>query len=100
MGKQLQLNAYGEVLGSLQAYQQEATACTDSRRKQKMLAALGKILRQELTEKQRQAATLYYFRQMTVPQIARQLGVNKSTVSRHLQAARNKIALCMKYWAL
>ena len=34
---------------------------------------------------------------MTIPQIARELGVNRSTVSRTLRRAKNRLYRCLRY---
>lgn len=44
-----------------------------------------------LTARQRQILMMYYFEDLDQTQIAQALGVNKSTVSRTLKAARTKI---------
>jgi RNA polymerase sigma factor (sigma-70 family) len=51
----------------------------------------------ELTPCQRQALELYYDRHMTVTQIAHQLGVNTSTVSRTLRRARDRLRRYLQY---
>lgn len=44
-----------------------------------------------LTPRQRTVVRLYYYENMTMPQIAAELSVNTSTVSRHLKAARIRL---------
>jgi RNA polymerase sigma factor (sigma-70 family) len=51
----------------------------------------------ELTPCQRQTLELYYDQHMTVTQIARQLGVNTSTVSRTLRRARDRLRRYLQY---
>lgn len=51
----------------------------------------------ELTERQREMVSLYYDQGMTVPQIAKQLGVNRSTVSRTLRRARDRLYRFLRY---
>lgn len=51
----------------------------------------------ELTELQRQAMTDHYINKMSVTEIARLRGVNKSTVSRTLARARRKVQRFLKY---
>lgn len=46
---------------------------------------------------QRQTLTAYYFHQQTIPQIAESRGVNKSTVSRTLRRAEEKLRRYLKY---
>ena len=47
---------------------------------------LTHALRQDITERQREYMILYYGRNLSMEAIAKQCGVNKSTVSRTLQA--------------
>ncbi len=65
--------------------------------KQMQLERVQRVIREELTELQRQTLTDYYFHQMTIPQIAAQRGVHKSTVSRTLHRAENKLRRYLKY---
>ena len=51
------------------------------------LKRLRRVIEAELTPCQKQTLTAYYFRQLTIPQIAKEQGVNKSTVSRTLRRA-------------
>lgn len=52
---------------------------------------------QELTARQREMLSLYFDRGMTIPQIAEALGVNRSTVSRTLRRAKDKLYRCLRY---
>ena len=65
---------------------------------------LKEILRRavdgELTECQREAVLGVYYRNKTVTELADELGVNKSTVSRNLKRAREKLAFAMRYGAI
>ena len=51
----------------------------------------------ELTELQRQTILAYYFQQQTITEIARDRGVNKSTVCRTLHRAEDKVKRFLKY---
>ena len=53
----------------------------------------------ELTGRQRQVYLLYYLDGISIPQIAGQFGVNKSSVSRMLRRANEKLARVMRYAA-
>ena len=55
------------------------------------------IIKNELSPRQKQILVLYYKEQKTMPEIARQLGVNISTVSRTLAAARVKLKRSLRY---
>lgn len=52
---------------------------------------------QELTERQAQILELYYDECMTMDQVAAHLGINKSTVSRTVTRARQKLKRCLRY---
>ncbi len=56
-----------------------------------------RVIREELTELQRYTLTAYYFQQQTLAQIARDRGVNKSTVCRTLKRAEDKLRRYLKY---
>lgn len=61
------------------------------------LRRVKKVLQNELTDTQRRTLIAYYFRQMTMAQIATEQGVNKSTVCRTLHRAEAKMRRCLKY---
>ena len=69
----------------------------DDGQKEKALARLREIISHELTERQRQFIKLYYFDRKTIPQIAKEQNVNRSTVSRVLKGARIRIGRNMRY---
>lgn len=58
---------------------------------------IGKVIAAELTERQRQCLSLYYFNGLTMPEIASELGINKSSVSRAITRAKTRIERSMKY---
>ncbi|WP_295753577.1 sigma-70 family RNA polymerase sigma factor [uncultured Oscillibacter sp.] len=51
----------------------------------------------ELTPRQRQMLELYFDRGMNIPQIAEELGVNRSTVSRTLRRGKERLYRCLRY---
>ena len=61
------------------------------------LKRVQRVIKEELTDLQRQTLTAYYFHQRTIPQIARDRGVNKSTVSRTLRRAEEKLRRYLRY---
>ena len=61
------------------------------------LKRIQRVIREELTELQRLTLTAYYFQEQTIPQIAAERGVNKSTVSRTLRRAEEKLRRYLKY---
>ncbi len=52
---------------------------------------------QELTPRQKQVLDLYYDEGQTIPQIAEALDLNRSTVSRTLRRARERLYRCLRY---
>ena len=60
---------------------------------------LTHALRQDITERQREYMMLYYGRGMSMEAIAKELGVNKSTVSRTLKRGRQRLYRCLRYGA-
>ena len=60
---------------------------------------LTQALRQDITQRQREYMILYYGRSMSMAAIAKQCGVNKSTVSRTLKRGRHRLFRCLRYGA-
>jgi RNA polymerase sigma factor (sigma-70 family) len=58
---------------------------------------LARIIQNELTEKQRHTFLAYHIQKKTIPQIAAEQGVFKSTVSRTLKRAEQKIGRITQY---
>lgn len=59
---------------------------------------VAEIIKNELTEKQRQILDMYFVRRMSYTQIAEILKVNKSTISRTKSRAFKTIANILKYY--
>ena len=74
------------------------TESDNSEKHRLMLKILRKVISEELTERQREMITLYYFDRANIPQIAEMLGVNRSTVSRTISRGRRNIMEKMKYF--
>ena len=60
---------------------------------------LGEIIKNELSPLQQSVIHGYYYEGKTVTDIAAERGVNKSSVSRCLKLARQKIGIALKYGA-
>ena len=58
---------------------------------------LQRVLREELTEHQRQTLIAYYFQEQSVPEIARNRGGNKTTVWRTLRRAEERLQRYLRY---
>ena len=60
---------------------------------------LTHALRQDITQRQREYMMLYYGRGMSMEAIAKEVGVNNSTVSRTLKRGRQRLYRCLRYGA-
>ena len=56
-----------------------------------------RVIQEELTPLQRETLLAYNFQEQTIPQIAAERGVHKSTVSRTLHRAEDKLRRYLKY---
>ena len=56
-----------------------------------------RVIREELTPIQREVLLAYYIQNLTIPQIAVERGVHKSTVSRTLHRAEGKLRRFLRY---
>jgi len=61
------------------------------------LKRVQRVIREELTEMQRQTLLAYYFQEKSITEIAQDRGVNKSTVCRTLHRAEEKLRRYLKY---
>ena len=61
------------------------------------LKRVQRVIREELTENQRQILLAYYIQDQTIPQIAESRCDNKSTVSRTLHRAEEKLRRYLRY---
>ena len=89
-------NRASEWIGDLAVWNRE-NAGDNSERLERLRRNLRQARERELTPRQRQLLELYYDRGMTIPQIAQELGVNRSTVSRTLRRARDRLYRCLRY---
>lgn len=81
--------------------EQELNPGTSNSRQSKALhKTLHLVIEQELSERQREAAKLYYFEHLNGNQIAKKLGLAPSTVYRTLTRAENSIRNHLKYCLL
>lgn len=62
------------------------------------LMALRNVISTQLTARQKQYLVLYYYNNVDMPTIAKQYGVNKSTVSRTINRARHNIYRYIQYY--
>lgn len=55
------------------------------------------VIREELTQRERETLTAYYLHHRTILQIAEEQSVNKSTAWRNLKRAENKLRRFLRY---
>lgn len=60
-------------------------------------AAVRQALTRELTPRQRQLVNMYYIEQMQMQDIADELGLHISTVSRTIKRGRERLKTCLRY---
>ncbi|MBQ9148579.1 MAG: sigma-70 family RNA polymerase sigma factor [Oscillospiraceae bacterium] len=65
--------------------------------KEVQMKRLQRVLREELTDLQRQTIIAYYIHDQTITQIAQDRGVHKSTVCRTLHRAEAKLRRYLRY---
>ena len=65
----------------------------------RLLHNMRRALKTELTQRQLQMVVMYYGQNMRIIDIAQELGLEKSSVSRTLKRSRIRLARCLKYCA-
>ena len=85
-----------EWIGDMTAWMQ-ANAEDNSLQLERMKRNLQVAREKELTPRQQYMLELYYDQEMSVTEIAQELCVNVSTVSRTLQRARNRLRRYLQY---
>ena len=58
---------------------------------------IRRVIERELTSKQREIILAYYFPDKSIPEIAAERGIHKSSVCRCLQRAEKRVRHCLKY---
>ena len=85
-----------EMLGDLAAWERE-NGEDNSEMLARLRRNLKRVRREELTKRQSEMLHLYYDLGRSMPRIAQELGVNKSTVSRTLARARARLKRYLRY---
>lgn len=65
--------------------------------KEVQMKRVQRVIQEELTANQRQILLAYYIQNLTIPQIAQDRGIHKSTVSRTLHRAEEKLRRYLRY---
>ena len=83
-------------IGDMTVWMRE-NAVDNSEQFDRLKRNLRKAIETELTPRQRQVITMYYFEGKKTTQISVELGVRRSTVSRTLIRARTRIQMVLEY---
>ena len=87
------LEVFGDRLPASNLYDGE----TNQKQIECMKSALLKAIKTELTEKQQYILTEYYFENRSMTDIAKELGITKSTVSRHISRSKERLKTSLRY---
>ena len=83
-------------VADLQVYLRQIAA-TNNDQIDRIKRNLPTAIDQDLTSRQRQMLSLYYFKGYTMERIGKELGVNKSTVSRTITRAVRRLYRALRY---
>lgn len=83
-------------LGSLQHWQ-KTIGGDNSQRLERLVHYLPIAIAEELTPRQQQLLRMFYYDGKSVSAIAQELAVNKSTVTRTLQRAQDRLRKSLRY---
>lgn len=85
-----------EFMGDLAAWNR-ANSEDNSEQMERLRRNMRRVRAAELTEKQAEMIHLYYDLGMSIPQIAREKGLHKSSVSRTLARGRERLKRYLQY---
>ena len=97
MKRKIQLNDFNESLFSFSSYNKNLFDGQDKNHR-KMIESLKNIIAGELTEKQRLCILLYYGKSMKMKEIALELGIGISSVSRHIKKGKLRVKKTLEYY--
>lgn len=69
----------------------------NSREKERIKKTLARLMQEELTDRQREVVTMYFFEGKSLTEIGEILSLNKSTVSRHITRSKEKLKNALQY---
>lgn len=79
------------------AFKQSESRGDNSKELERLKKHLRDAIEKELTPVQKQVIFMYYYEKITIPEIAKIRGVNKSCISRILKRARQRLSAVLKY---
>lgn len=80
-------------------YMQRIETDHDGEEHGRLVRNLARCIREELTTRQRDMLLRYYVSGQNQREIAEELGVNKSTVSRTIRRGEERLRMCLRYGA-
>lgn len=95
----MSFSQYEDFVSSL-VYKSNNGGESNHRQRTAILKAIEEIIKEKLTDRQRQMMLMYFFENKKMPEIAEELCVNKSTVCRTIARAVKKIKDYTKYYLL
>ena len=89
----------GKLYAADMAMYSRQMAADNSREISRLKRNLIRCLREDVTEKQRQAMLLYYAEGRNMREIGEAMGVDKSSVSRTIKRGEQRLQRCLRYGA-
>lgn len=71
----------------------------NSRQMQRLRRNVVRAICEDVTERQRQVLLMYYAQNMKMAEIAEELGIERSTVSRTIKRGEARLKRCLRYGA-
>lgn len=99
MNNKLSLTEFTESIAGMMEYN-KGMQYTNEKEYKQLLRILSKVIVGELTERQQQCIVMRYYKNLTVTEIALQLGIGKSTASRHIKKAKARLYRLLDYYIL
>ncbi len=88
------LEIFGDRLPMLQ---RTLSSGDNSRQLEHIKENLNRAIEEELTDRQKQIVNMFFFDGLNLTEISAELGLNKSTVSRHLTRSKEKLKSALQY---
>lgn len=96
--KVLTLDNFTESIASMDEFKKILSEQTTDTEYKRMIKSLKNIVAGELTTKQKICVSLYYGDMKKMGEIAKELGIGISSVSRHIKKAKQKVQKTMTYY--
>ena len=89
----------GKIYAADMAVYTREMAADNSKEMSRLKRNLIRCLKEDVTEKQRVALTMYYAEGLNMREIGERLGVDKSTISRTIKRGERRLQRCLRYGA-